>query len=204
MNDVVQNENAETEKVSAEETSKKVSKRKTSKTSKTAKSAKKKTAKTSAKKSQKKSDMENLVKIARGKKRKKSSKRTAVDSARTEVGLSITDLAQILGIPYRSMQDYCRGVAHLTQWQERLIIKAISDYSEGKIQVPEPTPIYQGYFRKNPHQIEEEVYPMLNYFEKFIGNVYSGNTPEKLLNAYVKFLKKFFPAKAKILLESAE
>ena len=169
-----------------------------------------KTSKTSnpKAKSAKKAEMKNLVKFAQEKKAKAKKvsrgKKTAVDTARKEAGLTINDLARMLGIPYRSMQDYCRGIAHLRPWQERLIIKAISDYSEGKIQIPEPQPIYQGYFRKNPHQIEEEVYPMLKYFEKFISNVYSGNTPESLLNAYIKFLRKFFPKKAQILLETAE
>lgn len=53
-----------------------------------------------------------------------------IKQARIEAGLSIKELAELLGAPYRTVQNWNLGERKPPEWLERLIVKEI--YSHRK------------------------------------------------------------------------
>lgn len=49
----------------------------------------------------------------------------AIKDARVKAGLTIKGLAELLGAPYRTVQDWNSGVHKLPDWLRRLIIAEI-------------------------------------------------------------------------------
>lgn len=49
----------------------------------------------------------------------------AIDGARQAAGLSIKGLADLLGAPYRTVQNWCDGSRVPPAWLQRLIVEKI-------------------------------------------------------------------------------
>lgn len=49
----------------------------------------------------------------------------AIDLARKQANLSIKELADLLGAPYRTVQNWCNGTRQPPLWLQRLIINEI-------------------------------------------------------------------------------
>lgn len=49
----------------------------------------------------------------------------AIKAARIKAGLSIKELAELLGAPYRTVQDWNAGRSKPVDWAERLIIEKL-------------------------------------------------------------------------------
>lgn len=49
----------------------------------------------------------------------------AIKVARIKAGLSIKELAELLGAPYRTVQDWNAGRSKPVDWAERLIIEKL-------------------------------------------------------------------------------
>ena len=49
----------------------------------------------------------------------------AIKAARLRAGLSIKELAELLGAPYRTVQDWNAGRSKPVDWAERLIIEKL-------------------------------------------------------------------------------
>ena len=54
----------------------------------------------------------------------------AIKAARIKAGLSIKELAELLGAPYRTVQDWNAGRSRPVDWAERLIIEKLDKMTE--------------------------------------------------------------------------
>ncbi len=54
----------------------------------------------------------------------------AIKAARLKAGLSIKELAELLGAPYRTVQDWNAGRSRPVDWAERLIIEKLDRMTE--------------------------------------------------------------------------
>ena len=54
----------------------------------------------------------------------------AIKAARLRAGLSIKELAELLGAPYRTVQDWNAGRSRPVDWAERLIIEKLDKMTE--------------------------------------------------------------------------
>ena len=127
-----------------------------------------------------------------------------LDAARKSAGLSAAEFARLFGMPYRTMQNYLSGKNIPPVWVARLMLQKLSDFCEGKIEMPEAPSVYTGYLRKNPHQIEENIFPMIEYFETFVNRISNAGDSTEIFEIYLSFLKKFFPKKAELLFSILE
>ncbi|MBQ9478616.1 MAG: helix-turn-helix transcriptional regulator, partial [Selenomonadaceae bacterium] len=50
---------------------------------------------------------------------------SGIEGARQAAGLSIKGLADLLGAPYRTVQDWCRGKRTPPAWLQRLVVAEI-------------------------------------------------------------------------------
>ena len=53
-----------------------------------------------------------------------------IKKAREEAGLTIKELADLLGAPYRTIQKWNLGECKPPEWIERLVIKEIKNYKK--------------------------------------------------------------------------
>ena len=53
-----------------------------------------------------------------------------IKKAREEAGLSIKELADLLGAPYRTIQNWNLGERKPPEWIEQLVIKDINNYKK--------------------------------------------------------------------------
>lgn len=49
----------------------------------------------------------------------------AIKEARIKAGLNIKELAELLGAPYRTIQDWNAGISKPPEWMQKLIIAEI-------------------------------------------------------------------------------
>lgn len=54
-----------------------------------------------------------------------------IEGARQAAGLSIKGLSDLLGAPYRTVQDWCRGKRTPPEWLQRLVIAEIERATKG-------------------------------------------------------------------------
>ena len=52
-----------------------------------------------------------------------------IREAREKAGLSIKELAELLGAPYRTVQDWNAGRSRPVEWAERLILEKLANMS---------------------------------------------------------------------------
>ncbi|MBO4400506.1 MAG: helix-turn-helix transcriptional regulator [Selenomonadaceae bacterium] len=57
---------------------------------------------------------------------------TPVKTARIAAGLSIKQLAEVLGAPYATIQKWNSGTSKPPVWMEKLVIKEIERYAAAK------------------------------------------------------------------------
>lgn len=52
-----------------------------------------------------------------------------IGKARLETGIRITDIARLIGAPYRTVQNWCDGSANPPLWLQRLVVEKIRQYA---------------------------------------------------------------------------
>ena len=55
-----------------------------------------------------------------------------IKEAREKAGLSIKELSDILGAPYRTVQDWNAGKSKPVEWAERLILEKLESLNKSK------------------------------------------------------------------------
>ena len=55
-----------------------------------------------------------------------------IKEAREKAGLSIKELSDLLGAPYRTVQDWIAGKSKPVEWAERLILEKLESLDKSK------------------------------------------------------------------------
>ena len=55
-----------------------------------------------------------------------------IKEAREKAGLSIKELSDLLGAPYRTVQDWNAGKSKPVEWAERLILEKLESLNKSK------------------------------------------------------------------------